>query len=84
MAMQPKVHLGERLFKKAVHEARMLVFNPAFTLELYITGTLASVVMSVFLHASYLSVFLPYFFFLLTLLTKHNTKWVKGFLYSMG
>lgn len=47
-----KTHLVGRVFKKTNHDASMLLFNSTFILELYTTGTLKAVVMSVFLHHS--------------------------------
>lgn len=50
----------------------MLSFNPTFMLELYIIGTQELVAVSFSLYLSFISVFVPLFF---SLLTERSIKW---------
>lgn len=73
----PKFHLGRRSgmgqgFKKPDHKVSMLSFNPTFMLELYIIGTQELVAVSFSLYLSFISVFVPLFF---SLLTERSIKW---------
>lgn len=74
-----KSQLGEKVLKKAEHEASTLFFNPAFVLELHMPGTRELITVSVFLQLSCLCPFLLLTFFS----QKIMSNGFKGFLRSV-